>query len=387
MFPLFESSDAMLAVILCIVACAFWVQKFKVFKLIGPALFVIITGILLVNLRIVPGYTDIYGVISNYCIPFSVSLYLLNVDLKQIMKMSRQPLISIASAVFCVSIVAVVFGSIFGNMVEEGWKVAGMFVGTYTGGSGNLTAIASGLDASASTIAAANAADYVVGMPALLLMFAAPALLKKWKWFQKFWPYSFSEEELEGDGTGKGLMEAEVWSIKEIAILLAISVSIVGISTKLSAYVSPDFASAVRILLISTISIAIAQIPAVRELKGASNLGLFFGMMFLTVVGFSVDIRGFMGAAASITLFCLCVIVFSFLLHVFVTRLFKIRYEYVLLGIIGAIADGSTAALVASGAKWKSLISVGLLMGVIGGICGNYVGIGVAYLVRAILGA
>lgn len=387
MFPLFESSDAMLAVTLCIVACAFWVQKFKVFKLIGPALFVIITGILLVNLRIVPGYTDIYGVISNYCIPFSVSLYLLNVDLKQIMKMSRQPLISIASAVFCVSIVAVVFGSIFGNMVEEGWKVAGMFVGTYTGGSGNLTAIASGLDASASTIAAANAADYVVGMPALLLMFAAPALLKKWKWFQKFWPYSFSEEELEGDGTGKGLMEAEVWSIKEIAILLAISVSIVGISTKLSAYVSPDFASAVRILLISTISIAIAQIPAVRELKGASNLGLFFGMMFLTVVGFSVDIRGFMGAAASITLFCLCVIVFSFLLHVFVTRLFKIRYEYVLLGIIGAIADGSTAALVASGAKWKSLISVGLLMGVIGGICGNYVGIGVAYLVRAILGA
>ena len=176
-------------------------------------------------------------------------------------------------------------------------------------------------------------------------------------------------------------MEAEVWSIKEIAILLAISVSIVGITTKLSGYVSPDFASAVRILLISTISIAVAQIPSVRKLKGASNLGLFFA-----VVGFSVDIRGFLGAAASITLFCFCVIVFSFLLHVFVTRLFKIRYEYVLLGIVGAIADGSTAALVASGAKWKSLISVGLLMGVIGGICGNYAGIAVAYLVRAILG-
>lgn len=386
MFPLFESSDAMLAVILCIVACAFWVQKFKIFKMIGPALFVIIAGVLLVNLRIVPAYTDVYGVISTYCIPFSVSLYLLNVDLKRIMKMSKQPLISIVSAVFCVSIVAVVFGAIFGNIVEEGWKVAGMFVGTYTGGSANLTAIASGLDASASTIAAANAADYVIGMPTLVLMFAMPALLKKWKWFQKFWPYSFTEEELEGDGTGKGLMEAEVWSIKEIAILLAISVSIVGITTKLSGYVSPDFASAVRILLISTISIAVAQIPSVRKLKGASNLGLFFGMMFLAVVGFSVDIRGFLGAAASITLFCFCVIVFSFLLHVFVTRLFKIRYEYVLLGIVGAIADGSTAALVASGAKWKSLISVGLLMGVIGGICGNYAGIAVAYLVRAILG-
>ena len=131
------------------------------------------------NLPIVPAYTDDYVVISTYCIPFSVSLYLLNVDLKQIMKMSKQPLISIVSAVFCVSIVAVVFGAIFGNIVEEGWKVAGMFVGTYTGGSANLTAIASGLDASASTIAAANAADYVIGMPTLVLMFAMPALLKK----------------------------------------------------------------------------------------------------------------------------------------------------------------------------------------------------------------
>ena len=69
------------------------------------------------------------------------------------------------------------------------------------------------------------------------------------------------------------------------------------------------------------------------------------------------------------------------------TRLLKIKYEYVLLGIVGAIEDGSTAALVASGAKWKSLISIGLLMGVIGGICGNYVGIAVAYIVRAIIGA
>lgn len=387
MFPLFQTSDSMLAVILAIVAFAFWSQKFKFFKMIGPALCVIIIGILLVNLRIVPGYTDVYGTISVYCIPFSISLYLLNVDLKQIMKMSKEPLLSIGSAVFCVSIVAVIFGVIFGNSMEEGWKIAGMFVGTYTGGSSNLTAIATGLNASPSTIAAANAADYVIGMPSLLLMFLAPTLLKKSSWFQKFWPYSFTEKELEGDGEEKELMAAGEWSIGEIAILLAISVSIVGIATKLSSFMSPDFASAVKILLISTISIAVAQIPAVRKLRGATNLGLFFGMMFLVVVGFTVDIRGFFGSAVSITLFCFCVILFSFLLHMMLTRLLKIKYEYVLLGIVGAIADGSTAALVASGAKWKSLIGIGLLMGVIGGVCGNYIGIAVAYIVRGIIGA
>lgn len=377
----------MLAVILCMIALAFWLQKFKGFRTLGPALIVIILGIILVNLKIVPGYCDVYGAISVYCIPISMSLYLLNVDLKKILKMSKQPLLSIASAVFSVSLVAVLFGVLLGGKINEGWKVAGMFVGTYTGGSANLTAIATGLNASADTIAAANAADYVIGMPTLILMFAAPAILKNSKKFQKLWPYSFTDEELEGDGETKELMEAEEWGIKDIAILLAIATSIVAVSTKLSEFLSADFASAGRILLISTLSIIVSQIPAVRKLKGAMNLGLFFGMMFLAVVGFSVDIRGFLGSALNITLLCFCVIICSILLHLLITRLLKIKYEYVLLGIVGAIADGTTSALVASGAKWKSLISIGLLMGIIGGVCGNYFGIAVAYLVRMIIGA
>lgn len=386
MFPIFQSSESMLAVILCMIALAFWLQKFRGFKTIGPALIIIIAGIILVNLKIVPGYCDIYGTISVYCIPISISLYLLNVDFRQIMKMSREPLLSIASAVLSVSIVAVIFGVIFGGTMQEGWKVAGMFVGTYTGGSGNLTAIANGLNASADTIAAANAADYVIGMPTLLLMFAAPAILKNSRKFQKFWPYSFTEKELEGEGEEKELMEAEEWGIRDISALLAIAASIVAVSTKLSGLLSADFASAGRILLISTLSILAAQIPAVRKLKGSTNLGLLFGMMFLAVVGFSVDIRGFIGSALNITLMCFSVIFSSIILHLLITRMLKIKYEYVLLGIVGAIADGTTSALVASGAKWKKLISVGLLMGIIGGICGNYFGIGVAYLVRMLTG-
>ena len=386
MFPLFQTSESMLAVIMVMIATAFWLQKFKICKLIGPSLIIIITGIILVNTKIVTNNCDLYGVISVYCIPLSVSLYLLNVDLKQIVKMSKQPLMAIASAVCCVSVVAIVFGTIFGRQVDEGWKVAGMFVGTYTGGSANLTAIATGLNASGSTIAAANAADYVIGMPTLVLMFAAPALMKGSKKFQKLWPYCFTERELEGDGNHQELMASEEWSIKDIAALLAISSTIVYLSTEISAFLGEEFASAGRILLISTLSIIAAQIPAVRKLRGAMNLGLFFGMMFLAVVGFSVDIKGFLGSAMTITLMCFCIIAGSMILHLAVTRLLKIRREYVLLGIVGAIADGTTAALVASGARWNSLISIGLLMGILGGVCGNYMGITVAYIVRMLIG-
>lgn len=78
----------MLTVILLMVAFALWVQKFKAFKYIGPALTVIVLGMILVNLHIVPGSQDVYGVIITYCVPMSISIYLLNVNLKELAKLS-----------------------------------------------------------------------------------------------------------------------------------------------------------------------------------------------------------------------------------------------------------------------------------------------------------
>ena len=77
-FPIFQSTDAMLTVILMMVAFSLWVQKFKLFKYVGPALTVIILGMILVNLHIVPGAQDVYGVVITYCVPMSISIYLLN---------------------------------------------------------------------------------------------------------------------------------------------------------------------------------------------------------------------------------------------------------------------------------------------------------------------
>ena len=74
------------------------------------------------------------------------------------------------------------------------------------------------------------------------------------------------------------------------------------------------------------------------------------------------------------------------LLHLIICRLMKIKYEYVVLSMVGCIVDAPTAGLTAAGGNWKSLINVGVIMGVIAGACGNYVGIMVAYAVKALCG-
>lgn len=205
----FSSEGALLFIMVATVALGFWLQRFKVFKTLGPALTVIVMGIVMSNLRIVPTSSPTYDAISGYCVPLSVSICLLSLDLKQMRKLSKEPVIALASAVFSVCVAALVFGVLFANKIDEGWKVAGMFVGTYTGGSSNLTAIAVGLDASKNTIASANAARLCGGHPHADPDVCYPALYKSSKWLKKLWPYDMSESELLGDGNHEELMASK----------------------------------------------------------------------------------------------------------------------------------------------------------------------------------
>lgn len=385
MNTLFSSTGSILAVMTAMVALGFYLQKYKVTKSLGPALTIIIMGIILSNLKVVPVSTELYGTISTYAIPVSMTIMLMSVDLKEMTKLSKEPLIAIFVAVLTVSIMAFLFGLVFADKISEGWKVAGMFVGTYTGGSANLTAIGTGLNVSRQTLAAANAADYVIGVPTLIFMFALPTILKNSKKFQKLWPYHVEESELE-DCQNEEFMESKEWSIKDIAWMLAIGFVVTEVATVLSGYFSSSFSSAARILLVTTISIIIAQLKPVKKLRGNLDLGLFVALFFLCTIGFSVDIKEFLGSTFTITFYCFSIIFASFVFHLLVTRMLKIKYQYVILSIVGAIADGPTSALVAASAKWNSLVSVAVVMGVIGGVLGNYAGISVAYAIKMFLG-
>ncbi|HBH1458838.1 TPA: DUF819 family protein [Clostridioides difficile] len=385
MNTLFSNPGSILAVMTSMIALGFYLQRYKAIKSLGPALTIIIMGIILSNLKVVPVSTELYGTISTYAIPVSMTIMLMSVDLKEMTKLSREPLIAIFVAVLTVSIMAFLFGLVFAEKISEGWKVAGMFVGTYTGGSANLTAIGTGLNVSRQTLAAANAADYVIGVPTLIFMFALPAILKNSKKFKKLWPYHVEESELE-DCQNEEFMESKEWSIKDIAWMLAIGFVVTEVSTILAGYFNSSFSSAARILLVTTISIIIAQLKPVKKLKGNLDLGLFVALFFLCTIGFSVDIKEFLGSTFTITLYCFSIIFASFVFHLGITRLLKIKYQYVILSIVGAIADGPTSTLVAASAKWNSLVSVAVVMGVIGGVLGNYAGISVAYAIKMSLG-
>ncbi|MCT1905428.1 DUF819 domain-containing protein [Oceanobacillus sojae] len=389
MDALFSNTASLLAIMAITVALGFYLQRFKGFKLLGPALIVIIISVILANLKIVPFEADVYGVVAEYAIPLSISMMLLSVDIKEMLKLSKKPLAAMGIAAVSVGLVTLVAGIVFAPLIDEGWKIAGMFIGTYTGGSSNLTAIGYGLDAAPTTFAAANAADYVIGVPTLIIMFAFPTIAARSNWFKKIWPYSLSTNQLEGgeEQQDDAFLEKKQWSIQDIAWSFAIAFAITGLATFLSGYAPESFQSAARILLITTFAIIAAQFKPIKKIKGNMDLGLFMALFFLTTIGYMVNIKEFVGATLAIALFCFVVVLGSLIVHALICRLFKIEYQYVLISIIASIADGSTSALVAASAKWKALVSLAVILGVVGMVLGNYIGIGTAYLIKFIIGA
>lgn len=385
MEPLITEQPIILTVIFTVVAFSFVIRTFKFGKMLSPALICILSGIILSNLNIMPHSDDTYNVFLMYSVPLALTMMLLNVDIKALFKLSKEPLIAMLLAVLSVCIVTVVSGLFFVTRIEEGWKIAGMFIGTYTGGSSNLTAIGTGLNASAATFAVANGADYVVGMPLVVLFFALPAIINKSKWIKKVWPYQLSTEELHS-GEGAELFSKKMWEIKDIAVLFAISFIVMVVSFIISSFFSPSLSSAIMIISITTIALLLAQIKKIREIEGSVDLGFFIAMPFILIIGFMVDIQKFLEAAPLVALFCLVVIVGSLVFHLILCRIFKIKIQYVLISVVAAIGDGPSAALVAGSGGWKSLMSIAIVLGAMGAALGNYVGIGLAHLLRVITG-
>lgn len=380
MSTLVTSQEGIIAIILVTVSLSFLSQKIKKLQIFGSTLPAIILGILLSNINVVPHWHDFYGTVFHYAVPVSIAMMLLDVNIRDWLGLSKQPFAAMLFAVISIVVVTAVSGFFFIPLIDEGSVIAAMFIGTYTGGSANLTAIGTGLGASAAAIAQANAADYVIGLPSVILLMLVPTFFKKSKTFQKFWPHTMTEKELAGDDSEEELFGDKNWAILDIAMLLAISFSIVFVSKLLV-----GSTVSMHIILITTIALLLAQIKPIREIKGNVDLGYFIAMIFFVVMGMYIDLAKFLKGAPIVILYCAVVIFGSILLHLLLCRIFKIKMQYVLIAMVAGLANGVIAASIAGSARWKSIISTAVVLGAIGAALGNYLGIGLGLLLESMV--
>jgi uncharacterized membrane protein len=376
------------AILLFLIVLSEWLSQRKFFLHIGSALMVIFLAAIFANLNIIPSSRNappLYDQIFKYVAPLGIFFLLLDVKLKNF-KYAGVPML----ATFLLGAACTMAGCIISyyiispqtHHINYAPAVAGMYTGTYIGGSANLNAVALqyGVNKDGNLYAAINAVDNIVTTIWIMATLILPSVLRKFFPERKIIPASQASTSNE-DLLQQLISKKETVDVQGISILLFLGIATLFASTLISFY----FPKIPSILILTTIALILAQIPAVQRVKGGKTLGFFLILLFLAVIGAYCDIHALSqsGEIAGILLLwvTLLVLIHGILLFA-IAGIFKQDWDVVAIASNANIGGAASAAACANSLGRRDLQLPGILAGAIGNAIGTYAGILVVQILR-----
>ena len=325
------------------------------------------------------------GLIS-IAIPLAFPLLLFSLNIRKWLKYAKTGFVSMILAL--ISIVAIITSGyfIFKNVVPDIWKVAGMLVGVYTGGTPNMASLSYALDVDPNLFLMTNTYDIVIGAVTIFFFITAGPRV-----FRAFLPpFRHLGESVDTD---QAVAEAESFEdfsglFKKERLLpllkaLGISLLIVGVSAGIAMLFPEDAFQPAAILLITTLAIVASLIPWINRIEKTFQLGMYFILVFSFAFASMADLStmfniGYLGLFG----YVLWAYFGSLLLHLLLSKIFRVNADDYLITTTAFIYSPPFVPVIAAALKNKDVIVTGITVGVIGWIIGNYLGVGLGFFLK-----
>lgn len=360
-------------------ALVLWlVKKNKFFNLIGDIVLCYIIGIFLGNLGFLPLSENIAHTMTEVSVPLAIILMLFTTDLSQSFKLSLKTFYAFVLGIVAVFIVTIFTSYFFNDKIEEVWNLGGMAIGVYSGGTPNMSAIGMGLGVSPEYFALINIADVMIGGVYLLLMMtvAKRVLLNFLK------PYK-DEENISTDN--ENLEELIAYNPINIIKSLGIAILVFALSLGISYLFFGELKAGWIIFSITLIAVLLSFVKKLRSLKEAFKTGEYLLLIFALAVGSLADFSKLNAAALDIVAFFGVLILGTIILHLILSKLFKIDTDTFIITSIAAIMSPAFVPPVAKAINNKKLILPGITSGLVGFAAGNFLGLLMAELLENFL--
>lgn len=345
-----------------------------------------IAGLLIGNTGILPASSSaLLDTLSSIAVAISIPLLLFSVDIKKWKELSGKAILAFLLAAVSVSLVAGIAYAFFRAKQAEAANAAGLLAGLYTGGTPNLAAIKTALNVDKNVYLAVHTSDIVLSAVYLLIVMSIAKPILKHVLPLKNWDSNVvSPENLSFTTRFSDYFRKGLW--KKIAAGFGLALVIVGASLGVSMLVPPDFQTMVTILLITSLALAASFVPAIRSLPMTFATGEYFLYVFAVAVGAMGNIAQIFNSAGTYFIYVAIVLFGSFILHAVLCALFNIDVDTMLIVSTSAICSPPFVGVVAVSLKARKLILPGITTGIIGYAVGNYLGIALAQLLKAIGG-
>jgi uncharacterized membrane protein len=351
-------------------------RRYRVFALINPVVVCYAAGILLLNVPAFPVHAQTAEITTQASILLAIPLVLFASNVKAWLAQSRSTVISFVCATIAVCVTSYLAAKHLGGLVDEAPTVSGMLVGVYTGGTPNMMSIGTALGASEQTFAMLVASDLVVGGVYLIfLLTLAKPLLQ-----HVFPPY------VAPDGVDVDALDTDAppfdWrgAVPDMAIAFGLSILVVALSAGVTWLIAAEVAVAGIFLGITTGGILGSISTKIRELRGSYELGNYCILVFCVAMGARTDLSNLLSSGSSTLLYMVIVLGGALALHFLLARIFRVDVDTLIITSTAAVYGPAFIGPIAEAIDNRQVILSGLTAGLVGYAIGNYLGIGLAYL-------
>jgi len=319
--------------------------------------------------------------IMTITILLAIPLMLFSTNIKQWRQVAGKTLVSLIVGLIAVMVVIVAGFYIFKDSgTKDMWKVAGMLVGVYTGGTPNLASIKMALDVDAEIYILTHTYDLIIGVFYLAFLISIGQ-----RFFLRFLPvFPIIKEDIASEMETKEPFFSTLRKEKLIPLLKAFGVAIVifGVAVGISELVPQSAVMAVVILSITTLGILVSLIPAINRIDKTFDAGMYLILIFSIVVASMADIRNFAGITPGLFGYVTFAVFGSLFVHMLLSKIFKVDADTTMITSTAFICSPAFVPVVAGAIGNRQIVVSGMTIGIIGYAIGNYLGVTLAYLLR-----
>ncbi len=355
--------------------------KIKFLKTLGPIILCYGAGILIGNIG-VPWDQNLSMSISEVAVPLAIPLILFSTDLKKWFKLAKKTMLSFVLVIISAMCAAIIAALFFSSKLEEGWKISGMLTGCYTGGTPNLMAIGMALDINSSSLVMVNTSDMILGGIYFFLMIT----VVKWGVRKILPPFKSTGDINEKDVSAlMGIFsDGKSNGLKGISLAVLLSIASVGASVGIAILITGKMDAAIVILVVTTCGIALSFWKKVRNIRGSWSMGQYVILVFSFAIGSTADLNAFITSSPMILAYTATVMFSALFIHLLLSWIFKIDADTMLITSTAGIYGPAFIGPVAEALGNREVVMSGLVSGLVGYAVGNYLGLGIAHLIRII---
>lgn len=353
-------------------------RKIKIIEWLSPVVCCYVAGIVLGNLPALKWDLSLARTFSEASVMLALPMLLLATDFPAWFKLAKSTILSFLILIVCVMVVSYLCGLAFKDYDPEVWKMSGMLVGVYVGGTANLTAIGKMLGIRDEAFITLNAVDLALGGAYLLFILSLGV-----KILSKFLiPFN---HELAQDNEMDLLHWRELSTIKKMRntlVLVSLSGVGIGISLFLSRKIFGEESVGLIVLSLTVMALGLSFVPKIRHFEGSQECGHYFLLVFCVSVGSLANIHELFSGKMWYFLFCSSVMFGSIILHFFCCFLLKIDRDTAIITSMAGIFGPAFVAPMSDVLKNRAILVSGITSGLVGIAVGNFVGLFVAYLLK-----